>query len=162
MQRTIKVYNSILNEFPELTFKQADQFYWSSIDNIVAHKPIQTPTDLWLLLHEIAHFELGHTDYEFDAHLAKYEALAWNHAILALAPRYNLEIDPNIIEDSLDTYRAWLHNRSLCPNCQQTGLQQNKNTYSCLNCRCSWRVNEARLCGLRRKTLDSSLATAAN
>lgn len=162
MQPITKLYKSIKQDFPSLKFKQADSFYWASADNTVAHKPIKTMSDLHLLLHEIAHSVLGHTSYEYDVHLAKYEALAWEHAKEVMAPRYGLKPDVELVEDSLDTYRQWLHQRSLCPSCQQTGLQQNKNTYSCINCRCSWQVNEARLCGLRRKNLSSSFASAAD
>lgn len=162
MQRTTKIAILIKKDFPAISFKLGEDFYWSSESKTIVHKPINKVSDLWQLLHEVAHAKLGHKDYQSDIDLIKYEALAWNYAANELAPRYDLNLDSNFVEDSLDTYRNWLHKRSLCPNCMQTGIQQNENTYSCLNCRCSWRVNEARLCGLRRKTLGNSLATAAN
>jgi hypothetical protein len=70
-----------------------------------------------------------------------------------LAPRYRVAYDDNLIEDALDTYREWLHARSLCPTCGLTGLQTKTSTYVCMNCRCSWRPNDARQCALRRYKL---------
>ncbi len=160
--RTSKIAKVIKADFPGLKFKEGANFYWSSSRATVVHKPIRREPDLWLLLHEIAHAKLKHANYDFDVHLAKYEAHAWELVKSTLAPKYNINPDIDFIEDILDTYRLWLHQRSLCPVCSQTGIQQNENTYSCLNCRCSWRVNEARLCSFRRKTLNGSFASAAN
>jgi len=156
-----KTASNIKADYPGVKFKLGSNFYWSSKTNTVTHAPLIKPSDLWLLLHELAHAELKHTSYKHDVELVKYEVSAWQLA-KTLALRYQTQIDEDFIEDSLDTYRLWLHQRSLCPQCMQTGLQQNQNTYSCLNCRCSWRVNDARLCGFRRKTLSNGFATAAN
>ena len=161
MQHISKIVKTLKKDFAAFEFERGRTFYWSSTQNKVFHPPITKLSDLWFLLHELAHGELKHTSYKYDVQLIKHEVAAWQHA-KTLADRYGLKLDQDFIEDALDTYRLWLHQRSLCPNCSQTGLQQNENTYSCLNCRCSWRVNDARLCGFRRKTLSNTFAAAAN
>lgn len=149
--RIQSIVNNIKRDFVKYSFFQASSFYWTASTKMITLGPLKSLHDVYLLLHEIAHAELGHTDYLYDVDLVRNEVAAWEHAKKILAPRYNLTVDTNAAEDALDTYRLWLHHRSLCPTCAQTGIQQNKNTYNCINCRCSWRVNEARLCNLRRK-----------
>ena len=56
----------------------------------------------------------------------------------------------DFIEEHLDTYRDWLHARSSCPDCTATGYQTDASTYACPACSHTWRVNEARICQLRR------------
>jgi DnaJ-class molecular chaperone len=50
----------------------------------------------------------------------------------------------------MNSYRDWLHARSTCPVCQATGMETKKSIYTCPACRHQWRVNEARICSLRR------------
>jgi hypothetical protein len=147
---------SIISDYP-YHFVIGDDFKWSPLTSTIFYPPLTSPEDIWSFLHEVSHAELRHTDYLADVQLVNNEAQAWKHAATVLAHRYNVSIDQDYIEDHLDTYRIWLHQRSTCPDCSQNGLQT-KNTYSCINCRCVWRVNEARLCALRRVTLrDQSL-----
>ena len=140
-------------------FALSDDFKWSPDTSTIYHPKITTPEDMWSLLHELAHAELGHTTYDLDIELVSHEADAWHFAATRLAPAYNLVIDDDHIQDHLDTYRLWLNQRSTCPNCGQNGLQT-KNTYSCVNCRCLWRANDARLCNLRRIRLQDQGQTS--
>lgn len=110
----------------------------------------QTAVDHASLLHELAHAILDHKTYARDIELIELERDAWTHAQATLAPTYNIAIGTNQIEDALDTYRDWLHARSTCPNCQATGVQTERNAYKCLACLSKWRVNDARICALRR------------
>lgn len=148
MQHINKIVNQIQRDFL-YEFVNGDDFCWSASKKIIFHSNIESLESLWTLLHEIAHAELGHFDFNKDIELIRQEVSAWEHAAAILAPSYDLTIDDDFIQDHLDSYRLWLHKRSACPNCGQTGLQ-NQNTYSCVNCRCIWRANDARVCALRR------------
>lgn len=139
-------------DFGRYTFVQGDAFRWSPSSFIIYYPRLDSPEDIWSLLHEIAHGELGHATYDLDIELVGHEAAAWEYAARKLAPAYELAIDEDYLQDHLDTYRAWLDKRSTCPNCGQNGLQT-KNTYRCINCRCLWRANDARICELRRTKL---------
>lgn len=147
-------FNQIKNSFLGYVFERGDNFYWNSRENKIVHAPIKNIEDIFLLLHEVAHAELSHKDFELDIDLLKIEADAWGHAQNKLAKMFELKINSEIIEDSLDSYRIWLHKRSTCPDCAQNGIQTNQNAYSCINCRRVWRVNNALFCRLRRIKLQ--------
>jgi len=139
-------------DFPYYTFTAGNEFAWRPDDQTIIYAPHE-PSAAQQLLHELAHAELLHTVYELDVELLEREAWAWQYAE-RLAKQYHLTLPRSVAEDHLDTYRLWLWKRSQCPECHQTGIQTTKNTYSCINCRYSWRVNEARKCNLKRYRLD--------
>lgn len=153
MPQLTSLLKQIINDHTQFGFVLGDDFVWSPDGRQIMYKKPAHLADIWTLLHEVAHAKLGHTSYDLDIELVTREVEAWEHARVSLAPLYGLHIDPDHIEDHLDTYRLWLHERSRCPNCRQNGLQTTKNTYSCNNCRCLWRVNEARICRLKRTRL---------
>lgn len=135
-------------DFTKYKFVLNDSFCWHPEDKEIDHRPLDSIQAIWSLIHELAHANLGHSHYSSDVELVSLEALAWHHAKV-LAIKYDIKINNDYIEDNLDTYRDWLHKRSLCPNCDHSGLQ-NQKTYNCLNCRSIWSANEARICGLKR------------
>lgn len=134
-------------DFPQFTFTASDDFSWSPETKTVLYTPNEHADAL--LLHELSHGLLDHTHYSRDVELLEIESAAWERAKL-LAPAYGITITDDIAEDHLDTYREWLHARSTCPNCTATGFQVSSNGYECPACTHRWRVNEARLCALRR------------
>jgi hypothetical protein len=138
-------------DYPDIIFTEGDDFHWSPSNKTVTYT--QSSEDQASLLHELSHALLGHTDYKKDISLIEMERDAWQYAKDNLGPAYDQPIIDEIIEDALDSYRDWLHARSTCPNCQATGIQTKREEYRCLACRTKWRVNEARICALRRYTL---------
>lgn len=147
MPSTPSLLNVLKQDFPAITFTESTVFRWSPSEHTVYYKNTK---DIASLLHEVAHGVLGHTEYARDIELIRTEREAWDMVVATLARRYKVTVDQEQIEDALDTYRDWLHSRSLCPSCQATGVQTDKNLYSCLACTTTWRVNEARTCALRR------------
>jgi len=141
------------DDFPAYTFTPADDFFWSPEKQTVFY--VQESDDEASLLHELAHALLGHASYHKDIELLDMERDAWHHAATDLAARYNVSIPVDQVEDSLDTYRDWLHARSTCPHCAATGVQTKKRDYKCIACFTKWRVNDARVCALRRYTLPN-------
>ena len=144
--------STIKNDFPELVFTKGQCFSWSPNTATVSYTDLQSITDIAQLLHEIAHAKLNHTSYQHDISLIDLERAAWEYASKELAPRYDITIDmnDNIIQESLDTYRHWLHARSICPECGAVGIQHKPSCYRCFNCYTVWRVNEAKNCQLKR------------
>jgi hypothetical protein len=139
MDATGSLLNRIRNDFPDVRFLGE----------------IKTARDQATLLHELGHALARHHDFSKDIDLLKMEREAWTKAE-ALAPDYEVAISEETIEEALDSYRDWLHARSRCPNCSQTGIQYDENTYHCLLCHLDWRVNDARQCGLRRYKLTTT------
>lgn len=131
-----------------ISFCQGDGFYWEPKSTSVFYA-ITGADSSQLLLHELGHALLGHGSYVKDIELLAMERAAWESARL-LGVDHQVAIHDTVIEDSLDTYRDWLHARSQCPYCAATGMQTAPKTYHCVSCSRAWRVNEARTCGLRR------------
>jgi hypothetical protein len=141
------------HDFPALSFTQGPRFVWSPVTHQVLYKKSVEPDDttaIWALLHEVGHAVLGHGKYGTDFELVQLESAAWVEAE-KLAKRYDHEIDPEHIQDCLDTYRDWLYQRSTCPACTVCSLQTDSKTYTCFNCGTVWRVSKSRLCRAYRR-----------
>jgi hypothetical protein len=131
-------------DYPHLTFApDAELFYWSASDQIIHIGPTSPHPDL-LTLHELGHATLGHTDYTLDISLLEMEVAAWS-AARTLADHYQIAFDQDFVEQHLDTYRDWIHRRSECPHCHQTGYQTPTSIYHCPSCLTRWRTKINRL-----------------
>lgn len=152
MPPTAKLVARLAADYPNLTFTVGTDDRWDGQRTI--NYTVSTPE--CALLHELAHALLGHTGYDLDIDLLKMERAAWDYARRELAPVYGVTINADDAEDALDTYRDWLHNRSLCPDCHVSGMQLtganpiNRSSYRCLACARSWTANEAKHSALRR------------
>lgn len=153
MQSTRSLIKQLRGDFPGYTFESSDNFWWSANHQTIHFDPTATNSAVYSL-HELSHALLEHSGYEYDIDLVKLERDAWDYAKRILSPEYNVAIEDTIIQDNLDTYRDWLHARSQCPACEATGLQTKQRAYHCLACGHQWRVNEARICALRRYSLQ--------
>lgn len=138
----------LASEHPKLSFVAASSFYWCPetaevfYDDSKAHET----SSIWSLLHETSHALLGHTSYKADLELLHLEVAAWHHA-QALAPKYDISIDSDYVQDCLDTYRDWLYRRSLCPGCGTQCLESDLTScYRCFNCHMDWQVSPSRFC----------------
>lgn len=153
MPSTLSLIQKLAKDFPNIRFLEADAFQWSSDTKTISYNPTDK-TVLGHTLHELAHAILDHRAYTRDIELLKMEREAWNYAQHELAPKYDVVVGDELREEALDSYRDWLHARSTCPNCKATGLETTKHLYKCPACRHTWRVNEARLCGLKRYSVQ--------
>lgn len=152
MRLTKSIVNKLSKDHPQFVFAEAKEFWWSADQQTVFYNPASEHIKEFTL-HELSHALLDHKGYKADIDLVKLERDAWEYAKNILAPKYDFVIDDDVIQDNLDTYRDWIHSRSKCPDCSSTGLQSGSNGYRCLACGNTWRVNEARLCALRRYSL---------
>ena len=134
-------------DFGQFLFVQDKVCRWSPEKNTIFY----SDNDEIRLLHELGHATCGHKDFVQDIELLHIERDAWEKA-REIGVKYGLKISDNQIEEAMDEYRDWLHQRSLCPNCTQTGLQKRSGgQYECLNCNAEWTANDARTCGLKRR-----------
>ena len=140
--------------YPHLAFTAGKTFVWSPETQEIFYKAdsFGDVKHRWSLLHETGHALLGHTGYQTDIELIKLEMAAWDKA-KALATQLKLIIDEDHIQDCLDTYRDWLHARSICPTCTTKALQQSDMThYRCHNCHTTWKVTPSRFARPYRAT----------
>ena len=139
----------LIAAFPDITFVDGKEFRWDPPQTTIEYVSDDTRS-IEHLLHEIAHANLGHAQYQRDVELITLERDAWHYAATELAPQFHIQIDSDLIEDDLNTYRDWLHARSTCPKCSATGVQTKNDSYTCVVCRTTWKVNQAINCGLKR------------
>ena len=90
-----------------------------------------------LTLHEAAHAVLKHKDYDEDIQLLKMESEAWERA-KRMCEKYDVQWDEDFVQDRLDSYRDWVHERSLCPVCEVSGYQDAGLKYHCAMCGKIW------------------------
>jgi hypothetical protein len=149
-----EVTKALSTQFPHLSFRAGRGFYWSApAGEVVYRKNAQGQRAIWSLLHETSHALLSHESYHNDFELIEMEVAAWERA-KHLANDLGLPaIDEGHLQDCLDTYRDWLHKRSVCPNCATKSLQATSQEYHCFNCGTQWRVTPSRFCRTYRATI---------
>ncbi|MFZ2560523.1 MAG: hypothetical protein WAW91_02750 [Candidatus Nanoperiomorbaceae bacterium] len=136
-------------DFPQFDFTTATVSRWSPSEHRVYYR-----SNLTELFHELGHAVLNHQQFVQDIELIKMERDAWTRGA-SIAKAYNVAITDSIIENALDDYRDWLHARSKCPNCGQTGVQSRTTLdYQCLNCDTRWLANDSRRVGLKRRKIS--------
>ncbi len=148
MQSTTCLLQKLIDNYPQFEFCSSDVFKWSADNKTIYYDNNASEFDV-SILHELAHATLGHSDYDKDIQLLKMETEAWDKSII-LAKDYGITIDEDSIQLNIDSYRDWLHKRSICTKCQAVGMQTNKDRYRCISCGQSWIVNEAKNCRLKR------------
>lgn len=131
----------IKKDFPDLIFVVGEDFHWSPKDSKVYYSTHQKVAEhgVWALLHEVAHAQLGHQSFNNDFDLLRIESKTWQQAV-KLGKKYGVVINKDHIQDCLDTYRDWVHNRSKCPNCKVVSMQRDDQLYQCFNCKTVWKV----------------------
>ncbi|MBR3116153.1 hypothetical protein IKF30_02900 [Candidatus Saccharibacteria bacterium] len=68
-----------------------------------------------------------------DVERLKMEVQAWEKA-KELALQHGIEVNEELIQQELDTYRDWLHQKSRCPSCGLTRFQTSDGIYHCPRC----------------------------
>ena len=157
MNSIANILPTLKKDFPDITFKNGDSFYWSPRERRITYTTHQDVAEhgVWALLHEVAHASLGHEHYSNDFELLKLETTAWQQA-KRLGKQYSIDIDGEHIQDCLDTYRDWLHKRAQCPQCSVVSIQRHDGLYQCFNCKTTWRVPKSPLCRVTRQIIKTT------
>lgn len=119
------------NDYPDLNFREGRKFAFRSPKTIVLGPP--EPFSELLALHEVSHALLKHKDFRTDVERLKMETEAWEQA-RKLAADYAIEVNEDLIQDELDTYRDWLYKKSRCHVCGLTRFQTPDGKYHCPRC----------------------------
>jgi hypothetical protein len=149
------IIRDILADFPEINFTKSGSFKWDPQTKQVHYKAPSSEADCWSFFHELGHALLDHKTYSSDFELLKMEVLAWQRA-RTLAEKYGFDVSQDHVEQCIDSYRDWLHGRSKCRRCEQSGLEKTPGIYNCFNCDFTWKVSPARFCRVYRKELVDS------
>lgn len=141
---TKEFIEQLLEDYPDFSIVKGFEEHWSPKNNAITFNPAQTPERIRFgILHELAHALLEHKNYSSDFELLKMESETW-HLAAKVGLKYGVTISDEHIQNCLDTYRDWLHQRSKCPVCGMHVLQQDARTYQCFNCSSNWKVSSGR------------------
>ncbi|MBQ6130088.1 hypothetical protein IJI72_00065 [Candidatus Saccharibacteria bacterium] len=123
--------NKIITAFPDLVFKPNKKFTFRPKKTI--YYEIKNDHFPLLLLHETAHALLNH--YSFDTSLERLtiERDAWEKT-RSLCKKFAQPFDEDFAEANLNTYRDWLHQKTLCKVCGLTCLEVSSTTLFCPFC----------------------------
>ena len=146
-----KLINRIKLDHPGLLFDSGRSHCWSPDKGQIFYTGDEKSHSIEGLLHELGHARLDHDSYASDIELLQKEVEAWQEA-LGLASLYEVNFDEDHMQDCLDTYRDWVHKRSTCPMCTNSGLQHSEKQYICINCGHLWRVTDSRFCRPYRRS----------
>lgn len=141
LKTTLPSLRQLRQDFSQFIFSEHQDFHWSAKENCIYYnKKLLTETvGLFQLFHEIGHALSGHTSFHSGVQLLKMEVEAWKRAQI-IADTYGLVISEQQIEQCLDSYRDWLHRRSVCPQCQVIATEVSDCRYRCFNCQQQWKV----------------------
>ena len=123
----------VKDDYPLIRFVSGRKFAYRPPRTVVIPSDSDESCDSLLLLHEMGHAILKHRDFRTEVGRLKMEVMAWEKA-KELATVYEIPIDENLIENELDTYRNWLHQKSRCPNCGLTRFQTPDGVFHCPKC----------------------------
>ena len=123
--------SQIKNDFPDFRFINGKKFAFRPPRTIVLGPP--EPFYELLTLPELSHAILKHKTFKMDIERLRMESEAWEKA-RELASRYSIEVNEDLIQDELDTYRDWLHSKSKCRKCGLTRYQTPNGIYHCPRC----------------------------
>ena len=118
-------------DYPNFRFRNGKKFAFRPPRTIVLGP--NEPFSELLTLHEVSHAICKHEDFRMDVERLKMENEAWEKA-RELARHYDIEINEDLIQEELDTYRDWLHQKSRCPVCGLTRFQTPDSRYHCPRC----------------------------
>ena len=118
-------------DYPDYRFREGRKFAFRPPRTIVLGP--DEPFSELLMLHEVSHAICKHKDFRMDVERLKMENEAWDKA-RELAEHYGIEINEDLIQGELDTYRDWLHQKSRCPVCGLTRFQTPDSRYHCPRC----------------------------
>lgn len=131
MQNSTNFLSEIQKTHPEFIFKQGKKFAFHPPKTIIIG-PWEPHFEL-LLLHELSHAILGHKAFKTDVERLKIESSAWEQA-KKLSKTFDITFDQDFAQSELDSYRDWLHQKSLCKTCGLTRFQTKDGNYHCPKC----------------------------
>lgn len=148
MAKITLLLKKLEHRLPLVEFRTGNTFAWDYTAPSITYDATSPLVDAYLL-HEAGHALLNHQEYTTSIQLLELERDAWQKAE-DLSKELGVTFPKEIIDDALDSYRDWLHARTICPTCQATGIEVARNRYTCLACQHAWTTNDARSCALRR------------
>ncbi|MBR2587136.1 hypothetical protein IKE71_02045 [Candidatus Saccharibacteria bacterium] len=130
-EKNLAFLETLKSDHPDLSFKPGRKFLFRpkrSITYLEANENFRL-----LLLHELAHALLGHFTFNRSLERLQIERDAWEKT-RELCELYNVPFDEELAEAELNTYRDWVHQKTLCKTCGLSCLEVSKESLFCPFC----------------------------
>ena len=131
MENSINFLEKVKSAYPEFNFKPGKRFSFHPKKTIIY--PETKDNFELLLLHELGHALNGDFSFKTDVERLKIESNAWEKA-RELANSFQIAFNEDLAQQELDSYRNWLHQKSLCKKCGLTRYQTPDGIYHCPHC----------------------------
>ena len=120
------------SDYPEIRFLERARFTFRPPRTVV-YPAEDGEFDSLLILHEMGHALSRHRFFKTEIERLKMEVEAWEKA-RELCDIYEVQVDEDLIQGELDTYRDFLHQKSRCPECGLTRFQTPDGAFHCPRC----------------------------
>jgi len=130
-ERNLSFLKMLKTTYPDFSFKPGHKFVFrpkKTICYIEANDNFRM-----LLLHELAHAILGHFSFDRSLERLEIERDAWEKT-RELCAIYDVPFDENLAESELNSYRDWVHQKTLCKTCGLTCLEVSSESLYCPSC----------------------------
>ena len=128
------IVKQLKKDYPDFRFIDGARFSFKPPKTIVIG-PYEGEKTPMLLFHELGHALSKKYSYKLGIERLKIESIAWQTGKKAYQNYSNLPLwDNDFVEDNLDTYRDWLHQKSTCKTCGLTMYQDVNNSWRCPYC----------------------------
>ena len=131
MENSTNFLKKVKEAYPDFDFKPGRRFSFRP-QKTITYSETEDNFEL-LLLHELGHALNGDFSFKTDVERLKIESNAWEKA-RELANSFKITFDEDLAQRELDSYRNWLHQKSLCKSCGLTRYQTPDGTYHCPHC----------------------------
>ncbi len=146
-----KVLDKLIAFYPDVKFISGKIFSYNPEKRSINYpaKVNNVKKSIYALLHEVGHYACNHVSYDHDLDLLEKELEAWRKA-RQIASELDINISDKYVDNCLNSYRDWLHQRSQCQLCSNPAAiksySDNKFLKHCLICNQSELVEIYSLC----------------
>ena len=130
-ERNASFLETLKTVYPSFTFKPGRKFLFRPKKTILYLE--SNENFRLLLLHELAHALLGHFSFDRSLERLQIERDAWEKT-RELCDLHSVPFNESLAEAELNTYRDWVHQKTLCKTCGATCLEVNSESLFCPNC----------------------------
>ena len=130
-EKNLAFLETLKSTYPNFSFKPGPKFLFRPKKTI--HYVESNDNFRLLLLHELSHALLGHFSYSKSLERLQIERDAWAKT-RELCEQFSVNFDEDVAESELNTYRDWLHQKTLCKTCGLSCLEVNSESLYCPFC----------------------------
>ena len=130
-EKNLAFLEAIKESYPEFTFRPGRKFLFRPPKSIYYLESDENFR--FLLLHELSHALLGHFSFSRSLERLQIERDAWAKT-RELCSLHSITFNEELAEIELNTYRDWVHQKTLCKHCGLSCLEVSSESLYCPFC----------------------------